>query len=176
MGQNTVTYRTIFSKIRTPIDAVPVVIATGFGAGFSPVAPGTAGSLVALPIIWALSPLSGSAKFAFWSLCLALGTWASMKVNGILKSSDASVIVIDEILGMGIASWTVSNQALGLAVAFAFFRLFDIVKLPPVRQLDRASKTWSGWKGGLGVMLDDALAAFQTLLVVLGLQSLGWLT
>jgi phosphatidylglycerophosphatase A len=169
------TLKLLFSQIRSPWDALPVILGTGFGTGLSPLAPGTMGSLIAVPLLWITEPLPTFAKLIFWGIWFLLGIWSSKKINEMTLSSDASLIVIDEIVGMSIAAWTVGSHPIGLAVSFLFFRIFDIVKLPPVRQLDAASKFWKGWKGGFGVMADDVLAGGQALLVVLGLQWLGWI-
>lgn len=164
-----------FEKIKKPLDAVPVVIATAFGAGFSPLAPGTMGSLVALPLCISVAPWTTLQKGLFWLFVLIVGTWASKVVNELVEGNDSSYIVIDEVFGMGITAWTVGLSPPGLLVAFILFRIFDIAKLPPVRQIDTWSKSWKSWLGGFGVMADDWVAAIQALAMVMGLQWLGWL-
>jgi phosphatidylglycerophosphatase A len=136
-------------------------IALGFGAGLAPVAPGTFGTLVAIPMALALRVYAPdyaflAAVFAF----LLLGIWAAGVSGRDLGVTDHGAIVWDEIVAFLLVLYFVGNDWLGIAIAFLLFRLFDIVKPPPIRQLDRAMKN------GTGVMLDDLLAAGYTLLVL----------
>ena len=136
-------------------------IALGFGAGLAPVAPGTFGTLVAIPMALALRAygtdyLVLAAVVAF----LLIGIWAAGVTGRDLGVPDHGAIVCDEIVAFLLVLYFVGNSSLGIAIAFLLFRLFDIVKPPPIRQLDRAMKN------GTGVMLDDLLAAGYTLLVL----------
>jgi phosphatidylglycerophosphatase A len=125
------------------------LIASGGGSGYSPVAPGTAGSLVALVLgagLFALSP---------WVLAAAAlvvsvgGVWA---VRASAAKGDPGWIVIDEFAGQWIALLALGRlSALGLLAAFALFRLFDIWKPGPVGWADR-------WHTPAGVMADDVIA------------------
>ena len=137
------------------------VIALGFGSGLSPVAPGTVGTLWAWAVwhllaIW-LSPA------ALLALCVAgfvAGIWACERTATALGVADHGAIVWDEV----IAFWLVLTLAPGGFVsqlaAFALFRLFDIVKPPPIRYVDATLKN------GFGVMFDDLLAAAYALLAI----------
>ena len=140
-----------------------LVIATFFGAGLLRPAPGTWGSLAALPVALALHMAGGFPLLAVATvIAFGLGWWATAQVTVGAGDHDPSWIVIDEVAGMWIALWAVSWPAWahGLAVtalwpgwvaAFLLFRLFDIWKPGPVGWADR--------KGGpLGVMLDDVVA------------------
>jgi phosphatidylglycerophosphatase A len=136
-------------------------IALGFGAGLAPVAPGTFGTLVAIPMALALHVYAPD--YVFLSAIVALlliGIWAAGVTGRDLGVPDHGAIVWDEIVAFLLVLYFVGNSWLGIAIAFLLFRLFDIVKPPPIRQLDRAMKN------GTGVMLDDLLAAGYTLLVL----------
>ncbi|OFZ19920.1 MAG: hypothetical protein A2X94_14585 [Bdellovibrionales bacterium GWB1_55_8] len=156
---------------------VAFIIASAGGAGLVPKAPGTAGSLIALPLIFFTAPWALTTRILLWIGILLAGVWASAVVDQAAETADNQKIVIDEVVGMGIATWTAGQNWITLAVAFVAFRFFDITKLPPVAQLDRWSKKKAseavassyGWSG-LGVMGDDVLAGIQALAVVWILQ------
>jgi phosphatidylglycerophosphatase A len=135
-------------------------IALGFGAGLAPVAPGTFGTLVALPIAAALWTYTGDAGFLAAIVALfALGVWASAVTARDLGVPDHGAIVWDEVVAFLLVLYFVGSDDVRVACAFLLFRLFDIVKPPPIRQLD------AKLKNGFGVMADDILAAGYTLLV-----------
>ena len=135
-------------------------IALGFGAGLAPVAPGTFGTLVAIPLAAVLRLYASDAVFAAAIVVLGLaGVWAAELTGRALGVPDHGAIVIDEVVAFLLVLWLVDAGPLRIAVAFVLFRFFDIVKPPPIRQLDRALKN------GVGVMLDDLLAAGYTVLV-----------
>jgi phosphatidylglycerophosphatase A len=170
-----------WKKLRSPKIFGAFACATALGAGLSPIAPGTMGSLVSLPLIYALSNASDILKLAIWVGLFVLGTWASKVMDESMGSSDNQNIVIDEVVGMGITAWTAGENALTLGAAFLIFRFFDVIKPPPVRQIDSWSKiqaskrqgALSAWWGGFGVMADDLFAGVQGLLVIVVLQRLG---
>jgi phosphatidylglycerophosphatase A len=136
-------------------------IALGFGAGLSPHAPGTFGTLVAIPIAALLWAYAGDAAFiAAVGLLFALGVWAAAVTGRDLGVPDHGAIVWDEVVAFLLVLYFVGDDPLRIAFAFALFRFFDIVKPPPIRQLDAALKN------GFGVMADDILAAGYTLLVL----------
>ena len=135
-------------------------IALGFGAGLAPVAPGTFGTLVALPIAAALWTYTGDAGFlATIAALFALGVWASAVTGRDLGVPDHGAIVWDEVVAFLLVLFFVGSDDVRVAFAFLLFRLFDIVKPPPIRQVD------AKLKNGFGVMADDILAAGYTLLV-----------
>ena len=135
-------------------------IALGFGAGLAPVAPGTFGTLVAIPIALVLHRYAGDAGFAAAIVVLfAVGVWASAVTGRALGVPDHGSIVIDEVVAFLLVLYFAGLTPLRIAFAFALFRFFDIVKPPPIRQVDAAMKS------GFGVMLDDIVAAGYALLV-----------
>lgn len=137
------------------------LLAFGFGAGLAPKAPGTAGTLVALPF-WLLLcqlPLAGYA-LAVGILFLA-GCWVCGESARLLGVHDYGGIVFDEIVGFLVAcapllAVPLSSQWPWLLAAFALFRFFDILKPWPIRALDK------GVGGGFGIMLDDLLAGLYS--------------
>ena len=147
------------------------LIALGLGTGLSPVAPGTAGTLVALPIAWALGAYAGTPGWlATIGAVTIIGLWAAHVTSRDLGVADHGSIVIDEIAAFLFVLFFAGPDLVRQGLAFVVFRFFDIVKPPPIRQLDRAMKN------AVGVMADDFLAAGYTLLVLAVLLRLftGW--
>ena len=129
-------------------------IALGFGSGLAPKAPGTFGTLAALAIFLVLERLM--APWIVGALAVPLffvGIWASAVTARDLGVADHGAIVIDEIAAFLPVCVFANKSPLMLAVAFGLFRLFDIWKPFPIRQVERRVK------GGFGVMIDDVLAA-----------------
>ena len=153
-------------------------IATAGGAGFVPKAPGTAGTVVGIPLAYWTRNWEFGPKFFFWAAICVIGTWAAKSIDEMVGSSDNQKIVIDEVAGYGITAWTAGASIVTIAAAFVLFRIFDVIKPPPVRQIDRWSKkkaaeksgSASAWWGGFGVMGDDIFAGFLALAVILILQ------
>ena len=144
-------------------------IALGFGAGLSPWAPGTLGTLLAIPLALGLRRYAGDIEYAVVLVMLfGIGVWASQVTGRELGQPDHGGIVIDEVVAFLLVLFFTGVTPERIAIAFALFRFFDIVKPPPIRQLD------ARMKNGLGVMLDDLLAAGFTLLVfAVGQRILG---
>jgi phosphatidylglycerophosphatase A len=124
---------------------------------------------VALVILW-LVPFSRAGLVVFFLAVTIVGTWAAHVVEQALGDKDPGVIVVDEVAGMTLSvlalplplTWPV------LLVAFVFFRIFDVVKPFPANRAQALS-------GGLGVMIDDLIAALYTLLILMALRAvLGW--
>ena len=129
-------------------------IALGFGAGLAPRAPGTFGTLAALALYWLLAPLMPPLAIAFLSVPLFfVGVWACDVTGKALGAPDHGALVWDEIVAFLPLAALASASLWLQALAFALFRLFDIWKPFPIRHFE------SRVKGGLGVMLDDLLAA-----------------
>jgi phosphatidylglycerophosphatase A len=136
-------------------------IALGFGSGLAPKAPGTFGTLAGLAIFLVLERLM--APWIVGALAVPLffvGIWASAITARDLGVADHGAIVIDEIVAFLPVCVFANKSPLMLAVAFGLFRLFDIWKPFPIRQVERRVK------GGFGVMIDDVLAAVYACAVV----------
>ncbi len=135
-------------------------IATGFGSGFSPRAPGTVGTIAALLPWWWLRELPLPYYLAAIVIAFAIGVWASSWVVQRSGVSDPQVVVWDEFVGVWIALIAAPIGWPWMLAGFALFRLFDIWKPWPV--------SWADEKvgGGLGVMLDDVIAGIYALIVM----------
>ena len=143
------------------------LIALGFGSGLSPIAPGTVGTLWAwvaylVMQLWLSPPIIGIVI----AVSIPLGWWACTVTAKNMGVADPGSIVWDEVVAFWIILWLVMPASLiGQAVAFALFRFFDAAKPQPVRWADQLFKGF-GWRGGWGIMWDDLVAAFCTLLVI----------
>lgn len=132
------------------------LLATGFGIGLLPVAPGTWASLAALPAAWLIAGAGGRAGLALAALAAFLvGVWAAGACVRQMGDGDPDPrrVVIDEIAGQWLTLLAVEPGLVHYAIGFVLFRAFDILKPWPVDWADRRIK------GGLGIMLDDVLAA-----------------
>ncbi len=147
-------------------------LAFGFGSGLSPVAPGTAGTLAALPIWWLMSGLCWPLYLLITLLLAGLGCWLCGESSRRLGVHDHGGIVFDEIVGFLITAVPLLPVFgvgavpvwIGLLAAFALFRLFDIWKPWPIGALDRRVH------GGIGIMLDDVVAGiYAAAVLALGL-------
>ena len=147
-------------------------IALGFGSGLSPKAPGTVGTLWAWGVYALIAPWMGDLA---WALLIGLGTlvgwWACTVTARHLNTPDPSAVVWDEVLAFWLILWLVSPTGfVGQLVAFGLFRFFDAAKPGPVGWADRLFKTERGapigWAQGLGILIDDFVAAGCTLVVI----------
>jgi phosphatidylglycerophosphatase A len=145
-------------------------IALGFGAGLSPWAPGTLGTLVAIPIAKVLWLANSDAVYLVaMALAVAGGIWAAERTSRDLGVADHGGIVIDEIAAFLAVLFFVGDDAARIGYAFLLFRLFDIAKPPPIRAIDARVK------GGFGVMADDLVAGgFALVAYALTVRILGW--
>jgi phosphatidylglycerophosphatase A len=143
-------------------------IALGFGSGLSPWAPGTVGTLWAWIAFLVFDRWLGAAGWGVViGVALALGVWACTRTAHDLGLADPAAIVWDEVVAFWIVLWIVM-PASGLAQlsAFVLFRFFDAAKPGPVGWCDRRFKAARGWMQGLGILVDDLVAALCTLLVI----------
>jgi phosphatidylglycerophosphatase A len=157
------------SAVRGPTaaDRVALAIATGGGAGYSPVAPGTVGSAVAVLLLW-LIPFSRGAVVTFLVAVVLVGTWAAHRAERLIGGKDPGAIVIDEVAGMILSVLALPPTPWVLVAGFLLFRLFDVVKPPPAHALQRLP-------GGVGIMLDDMIAGAYALAVLAVARGLfGW--
>ncbi|SDK64862.1 phosphatidylglycerophosphatase A family protein [Billgrantia gudaonensis] len=136
-------------------------LATGFGTGLSPWASGTIGSLLGLPLAWWLLGRSRRRQQAMIALLLAAAVPLCHQASIQLGGKDDGRIVLDEIVAFPLATLgqAAARQPLVLGGAFVVYRVFDGAKPPPVAQVE-------GVPGGLGIVLDDGVAAAMTWLVM----------
>ncbi|WP_235829956.1 phosphatidylglycerophosphatase A family protein [Algihabitans albus] len=143
---------------RPPFWRLESLIATWFGAGLLPKAPGTWGSLAALPFAVLLVWLGGPwALLAAAAALFVIGTWASAKYAG--ARADPGEVVVDEVVAQWLVIFPVALDLKLYLLAFVAFRVADILKPWPANWADRRIK------GGLGIMLDDILAAPYAMIV-----------
>lgn len=144
-------------------------VATWGGSGLMRPAPGTWGSIAALPFGIALMFLGGvPALLVGLAVVLAAGVWACRAMERMTGDHDASYIVIDEVAGIFIALIPAGMSTLSVLAAFALFRFFDILKPWPVSWFDREMP------GPWGVMLDDVMAGIYAALVLIGAHYAGF--
>jgi phosphatidylglycerophosphatase A len=145
--------------MKIPLQFLSKIIATVFFIGYIPFAPGTFGSLAGVAFIWTFKP------DAFWQVIILvsgfiIGVLSSSMAEKGFKEKDSKHIVIDEFVGY-IASVIFLPLTTGyLAAAFFLFRFFDILKPPPIRNLERM------FSGGIGVMIDDLAAGVITNIIL----------
>jgi phosphatidylglycerophosphatase A len=145
-----------------------VLLATGGGTGLLPFAPGTCGSLAALPFAWMIRSHWGAAGIAVATLIVfIIGWWAAAAVAKASGLKDPGAIVIDEVAGQWLVLMPAPPNPLSYALAFVLFRIFDVWKPWPARWADHHVK------GGLGIMLDDLLAAVYAVALLRGLLAIG---
>ena len=136
-------------------------LALGFGAGLSPIAPGTVGTLLAVPLAYLLRTYAGDLVYLlFIAVAFAVGIWAAHRTGRDLGVADHPSIVWDETVAFLLVLFIVGAAPVRQAAAFVLFRVFDIVKPPPANMIDRQ------WHHGLGVMADDMVAALYALLAI----------
>lgn len=141
-------------------------IAFGFGSGLAPRAPGTVGTLLGLPLFWliaAAAPDLGN-RVVLVIAAFLLGIWACARAGRALGVPDHGGIVWDEIVAFALVLLFTPPGWAWLALAFALFRLFDILKPWPIAFFDRRLKN------GFGVMFDDLLAAVYAVAILKGVQ------
>jgi phosphatidylglycerophosphatase A len=139
------------ASLRDPVH----LFALGFGAGLAPVAPGTFGSVVGLLLGLAVLQLGWWTALAATVVVTLAGVWICGESARRLGVHDHPAIVWDEVAGMMIVLLAAPATGWGIALAFGLFRLLDIWKPWPIRQIDH------GMSGGLGIMLDDVMAALM---------------
>ncbi len=147
-----------FPSSRPNLSNPGILLATWFGSGYLPKAPGTWGSLAALPFAWGIVQFGG-----YWALGIAtavvfvIGLWASKIYMDMTGAHDPGAIVIDEVAGQWIVLLAAPLDPTAYALGFILFRLFDVTKPWPISWADR------NIGGAMGVMMDDVLAGFAGL-------------
>lgn len=141
-----------------PADWPVLAVATGLGSGYSPIASGTAGSVVGVAIYLLIHHWPWQAYLAFTAAVVIVGIPVSTRAEKIFGEKDSGKIVIDEIAGQLIALFSVPFSIPAVAAGFFLFRFFDIAK-PFIRPLEKIG-------GGAGIMLDDVAAGLMALAVI----------
>jgi phosphatidylglycerophosphatase A len=133
-------------------------LATGFFSGYSPIAPGTVGSLLVLILFFLFPSFPIISHFLLILLLIIVGVWSSSKVASD-KGKDPSIVVIDEMAGMLIALFVLPKTFFIFFLAFILFRFFDITKPFPIKAVEKLP-------GGWGIMMDDVVAGLYSLLLM----------
>jgi phosphatidylglycerophosphatase A len=149
-------------------DKIAHVLAVWFGCGHVPVAPGTAGTLGAVPLYLGLRALGGLRAVAVGAvLVTAVGVWAASSVAARIQKKDPQIVVIDEVAGFLVTMLGAPTGWRALVAGFVLFRVFDQLKPWPARYAERA------WPSGWGIMFDDVFAGVWGALVLHALRALG---
>jgi phosphatidylglycerophosphatase A len=135
-----------------------LAVATVFGVGYAPVAPGTFGSAAGL-LIWWLLPASIGIQAAAIAAIFVAGSWGGNVAERHFGRSDPGQVVIDEVMGMLITLFANPVGWIGAVAGFLLFRVFDVIKPYPANRLERLH-------GGIGIMADDGMAAIYANLVL----------
>jgi phosphatidylglycerophosphatase A len=151
----------------TRVNAVraALALATCFGLGYSPIAPGTVGSAVGL-LAWVVLPGSIAVHAAAMVVLFAAGSWSGSVAERHFKATDPPPVILDEVLGMLVTLFMNPVGWMGAAGGFVLFRIFDIVKPYPANRLEKLH-------GGVGVMADDFMAAIYANLALRAMLALG---
>jgi phosphatidylglycerophosphatase A len=140
-----------------------ILLATWFGCGYSPAAPGTVGSAAGIAIAWALISRAGLSPLwliPLTALMTPVAIWAAGATARDLGREDPGLVVIDEVLGQWLTASAIGHLTWqSYVLAFALFRIFDITKPWPIRKLERLH-------GGLGIVADDLLAGVYGAVVI----------
>jgi phosphatidylglycerophosphatase A len=140
---------------RGPAPVVALAWATFFGSGYVPVAPGTAGTLAAIPLWWVLSSAGPWTYLAAAAVVALTGMAAAERAGRYFGVADSGHIVVDEVAGYLLTMALLPRTAFAAITGFILFRICDVLKPWPARVFDREPR----WKNGAGVVLDDVFAA-----------------
>ncbi|HEU5047400.1 MAG TPA: phosphatidylglycerophosphatase A [Rickettsiales bacterium] len=152
-----------------PLSHPAKLLGTWFGAGLSPKAPGTCGSIAALPFAWLIQVYFGNTGlFAAASSAFMVGWWVCHVYLKHTDTKDPQEMVIDEVSGQWLLLSFMPHTVIAYAVGLALFRFFDALKPWPIRVADRKIG------GGFGVMFDDILAALYPLAIFFIIQQAGY--
>ena len=156
------------AESKLPLSHPAMLVATLGGIGLSPTAPGTLGSLAALPFAWIILRYGGSAwLLAAAAILFVLGGWAASRVS-VGYGKDPRIVVVDEAVGQWLTLIVAPLDPVDYVAGFILFRVFDIWKPFPIGWVDQ------NIGGGFGTMIDDVLAAiYAALVLILGRYLLG---
>jgi len=149
-----------------------IILASGFGTGYSPVASGTVGCLVGIPLYLALDPLRSTSIALYlltFAAAVALACWVADHAERAFGEHDSGKIVIDEIVGYLAATLFITPSIATIVVAFLIFRVLDVIKPYPANAID------ARMPGGAGVVLDDVVSGLYTCAIMHALIVLGML-
>lgn len=132
--------------------------ATGAYSGYSPFAPGTAGTIVAIPVAYMIHRVGPILGIQALLLLIAVSIYFSDEAARILGKKDPGMIVIDEIAGFCVAAFALPFTFVNIIIAFILFRIFDILKPPPVHLAE-------AFPGGTGIVMDDLVAGLYALII-----------
>ncbi len=141
---------------------VGLALATVGGAGFFPFAPGTVGSAVGVGVYLLTRHWSLLGQGLLLAAIVVVGTWAAGVAAASLQREDPGPVVIDEVAGQLVTLFLTGAGLVGAIIGFFVFRIFDIIKPPPARQLEALH-------GGVGIMADDLMAGVYGWVVVTGI-------
>lgn len=127
--------------------------------GYSPLAPGTVGTLGGVILFYLLSSFTFTTYISFLLGFIIFSIWISGKASELFGKSDPGKIVIDEVCGYLITMFLISSSLRNIILGFLLFRIFDIVKPPPIKRLERL-------KGGFGIVSDDVMAGIYANLIL----------
>jgi phosphatidylglycerophosphatase A len=150
--------------IEKPLNKLIIFLATGFYAGYIPIAPGTAGSLVGIGLYLLLNGLSIAYYLLIISFLFIFGVYISNEAEALLKKKDPSHVVFDEIIGMLVTMILIPAGIGWIVAGFFLFRFFDILKPYPIRDIEKRMN------GGLGIMLDDVAAGIYANVLLQGVR------
>lgn len=150
-------------------DRAAVFLATGFSVGNIPFAPGTLGTLLGIPISFALAELGAGGSITGVVAFVFLAVWIASRAEQLIGEKDSPSIVIDEVAGMMVTLAGLPLTPLNLAAGFAAFRAMDVIKPFPARHIER--KLPGGW----GVVLDDVAAGIYGNLMLRAMGAAGLL-
>jgi phosphatidylglycerophosphatase A len=141
------------------ITACATVLATGFGSGYAPFAPGTAGSALGVLLFWPLQKLALAPQVTLAAVLFLVGVAAASHVARRVGQEDPSIVVWDEVIGMWVSLLALPFRPRIVILGFVLFRLLDVVKPYPARDFERLP-------GGWGIMADDVMAGIYANLIL----------
>ncbi len=133
------------------MNALIKFLATGFGSGYAPVAPGTCGSIIGVGLVYLLQGLDSAVYALVTAIVVFFSVWISTRAEALFGERDCQKIVIDEIAGILVTFVWIPFTGPTVIAGFLLFRLFDVVKPPPIRQSQKMTQGW-------GVVMDDVFA------------------
>lgn len=138
---------------------VALLLGTFFYLGYSPIAPGTVGTVGAILVYYLLTYLSQPIYFLFLLGFIILSVWVSTEASAAFEKADPGQIVIDEVCGYLVTMFLIPTTILNIVLGFFLFRFFDVLKPTPIRRLE-------GMHGGLGIVADDIAAGIYANIIL----------